>query len=544
MKRKQILFTLLVFVLSIFLLTGCKTKTKSTVTTKDNTSQTQPTQSGSSTSQTTKGGSSSSTTGGGNQSSVTVTPTQTTPKPVELKEGWEHDSEHHWRVNVDETDTQHYEEAAHDAGEWVIVTPASCTLEGLKELRCTVCGYVLRTEAIEKTAHNFEVEYKYENEQLVKVSSCKDCDAEEKNNAEPNTPSEIPTLTEGGVYVVYGKVLRFETNKIILADATGSNETEFVLYRTKNANQYTDLVVGDFVLATGKMSHYTNGTEDFYEFNEGTILVSKAHEVRIYIDTENVQVQGTTDKVNTHETIVFTLSSLDQSKKLGAVKVNGVTVTPESEGENAGKYVVLVTADVHITAELIDVCAEFKSGYTQLAGLEVGQVLITTKASDGKIYYLVPAESTSNPGSRLTTDPTTLNTANLWTVTKEGDVYFFSFVENGTTYYLNRNGNKANTKITAEKGSGWAYENGSLKQDGKYLGIYERDKDFRAYDNNEHANFISGTGKGFVFYSYSEGLVYNHTLDKTEAQAAKLIGHAQYVVNTSQMKQLKMKSQI
>ena len=120
MKRKQILFTLLVFVLSIVLLTGCKTKTKSTVTTKDNTSQTQPTQ-GSSSSQTTKGGSSSNTTGGGNESSVTVTPTQTTPKPVELKEGWEHDSEHHWKVSVDETDTKHYEEASHDEGEWVIV---------------------------------------------------------------------------------------------------------------------------------------------------------------------------------------------------------------------------------------------------------------------------------------------------------------------------------------------------------------------------------------------------------------------------------------
>ena len=39
---------------------------------------------------------------------------------------------------------------AHDEGTWVVVTEATEEAEGLKELRCTVCGFVLDTEVIPK----------------------------------------------------------------------------------------------------------------------------------------------------------------------------------------------------------------------------------------------------------------------------------------------------------------------------------------------------------------------------------------------------------
>lgn len=38
----------------------------------------------------------------------------------------------------------------HDSGKWIVVTEATTTQNGLKELRCTRCGYVLKSEAIPK----------------------------------------------------------------------------------------------------------------------------------------------------------------------------------------------------------------------------------------------------------------------------------------------------------------------------------------------------------------------------------------------------------
>ena len=41
----------------------------------------------------------------------------------------------------------------HTAGEWVVVTPATCTDDGLRTKSCTVCGEILEQEAIPATGH-------------------------------------------------------------------------------------------------------------------------------------------------------------------------------------------------------------------------------------------------------------------------------------------------------------------------------------------------------------------------------------------------------
>ena len=64
---------------------------------------------------------------------------------------WSSDETGHWHACNDSTCNEKGSFAAHDQGSWVIVTPATETTTGLRELRCTVCGYVLDSEVIPVT---------------------------------------------------------------------------------------------------------------------------------------------------------------------------------------------------------------------------------------------------------------------------------------------------------------------------------------------------------------------------------------------------------
>ncbi len=59
---------------------------------------------------------------------------------------WKSDEDNHWKECGC---GKHLNEEAHDDGQWVIVTRPGLDQEGLNELRCTVCGYVLDTETLD-----------------------------------------------------------------------------------------------------------------------------------------------------------------------------------------------------------------------------------------------------------------------------------------------------------------------------------------------------------------------------------------------------------
>lgn len=71
------------------------------------------------------------------------------PPPVHVhswSQDWSVDAESHWHACGG--CSQRRDAAAHTPGEWVTDREATCTEEGRRHRACTVCGYVLETEAV------------------------------------------------------------------------------------------------------------------------------------------------------------------------------------------------------------------------------------------------------------------------------------------------------------------------------------------------------------------------------------------------------------
>ena len=74
-----------------------------------------------------------------------VLDSETIPEKHDYSSEWTSDETGHWHAcSCGEIAGK----AAHDKGEWVTVKEATKDEEGLKELRCTVCGHVLDSETI------------------------------------------------------------------------------------------------------------------------------------------------------------------------------------------------------------------------------------------------------------------------------------------------------------------------------------------------------------------------------------------------------------
>ena len=68
-------------------------------------------------------------------------------------DAWSTDSENHWHVCVAEgCDGTVKDRAAHTAGDWIVDKEATVSEEGKRHKECTVCGYVMQTESIDKLA--------------------------------------------------------------------------------------------------------------------------------------------------------------------------------------------------------------------------------------------------------------------------------------------------------------------------------------------------------------------------------------------------------
>ena len=89
---------------------------------------------------------------------------------------WENDADNHWHECScgDKKDT-----AAHTAGEWIIDTPATATIDGSKHKECTVCKCVLETGTIPaigsgEHTHNYSSDWKSDSINHWKECSCGD----------------------------------------------------------------------------------------------------------------------------------------------------------------------------------------------------------------------------------------------------------------------------------------------------------------------------------------------------------------------------------
>ena len=87
----------------------------------------------------------------------------------------------------------------HNLGNWEITKEASCTAEGERVQKCTVCGKIVNTETIEKRAHDYSEEWL--SDETGHWHKCKNCDSITEVTTHVNktaVEAKAPTCTKDG----------------------------------------------------------------------------------------------------------------------------------------------------------------------------------------------------------------------------------------------------------------------------------------------------------------------------------------------------------
>ena len=130
---------------------------------------------------------------------------------------------HHW---VDNGEANHicdrdHLTAAHTYGDWVVVTPATCTTAGQKQHTCTECGHV-ETQEIPATGHHWK-------DNGDGTHTCPDCGATEGQPVNTNSALELRVVDAEGMNqpftVSQNGTLRTYTGAYDIATLTGDLDT-------------------------------------------------------------------------------------------------------------------------------------------------------------------------------------------------------------------------------------------------------------------------------------------------------------------------------
>ena len=130
---------------------------------------------------------------------------------------------HDWKDNGDANhicDRDHLT-AAHTYGDWVVVTPATCTTAGQKQHTCTECGHV-ETQEIPATGHHWK-------DNGDGTHTCPDCGATEGQPVNTNSALELRVVDAEGMdqpfTVSQNGTLRTYTGAYDTATLTGDLDT-------------------------------------------------------------------------------------------------------------------------------------------------------------------------------------------------------------------------------------------------------------------------------------------------------------------------------
>ena len=185
---------------------------------------------------------------------------------------------HDWKDNGDANhicDRDHVT-AAHTYGDWVVVTPATCTTAGKKQHTCTVCGHV-ETQEIPATGHHWK-------DNGDGTHTCPDCGATEGQPVNTNSALELRVVDAEGMdqpfTVSQNGTLRTYTGAYDIATLTGDLDTLRYLQdhgaqtiRFVTNGQTSSFAIND-LLAQG------SGSEVFYLTHRGaeepTLLLVEA----------------------------------------------------------------------------------------------------------------------------------------------------------------------------------------------------------------------------------------------------------------------------
>ena len=185
---------------------------------------------------------------------------------------------HDWKDNGDANhicDRDHVT-AAHTYGDWVVVTPATCTTAGKKQHTCTVCGHV-ETQEIPATGHHWK-------DNGDGTHTCPDCGATEGQPVNTNSALELRVVDAEGMdqpfTVSQNGTLRTYTGAYDIATLTGDLDT--LRYLQEHGAQTIQFVTNGQTssFAISDLLAQGSGSEVFYLTHRGaeepTLLLVEA----------------------------------------------------------------------------------------------------------------------------------------------------------------------------------------------------------------------------------------------------------------------------
>ena len=185
---------------------------------------------------------------------------------------------HDWKDNGDANhicDRDHVT-AAHTYGDWVVVTPATCTTAGKKQHTCTVCGHV-ETQEIPATGHHWV-------DNGDGTHTCPDCGATEGQPVNTNSALELRVVDAEGMdqsfTVSQNGTLRTYTGAYDIATLTGDLDT--LRYLQEHGAQTIQFVTNGQTssFAINDLLAQGSGSEVFYLTHRGaeepTLLLVEA----------------------------------------------------------------------------------------------------------------------------------------------------------------------------------------------------------------------------------------------------------------------------
>ena len=185
---------------------------------------------------------------------------------------------HDWKDNGDANhicDRDHLT-AAHTYGDWVVVTPATCTTAGQKQHTCTECGHV-ETQEIPATGHHWK-------DNGDGTHTCPDCGATEGQPVNTNSALELRVVDAEGMdqsfTVSQNGTLRTYTGAYDIATLTGDLDT--LRYLQEHGAQTIQFVTNGQTssFAINDLLAQGSGSEVFYLTHRGaeepTLLLVEA----------------------------------------------------------------------------------------------------------------------------------------------------------------------------------------------------------------------------------------------------------------------------
>ena len=170
---------------------------------------------------------------------------------------WKSDKSNHWHECVcgDKSNI-----AAHTEDSGSVTKPATETETGIRMYKCSVCGYVIRTEEIDKLSpshkHSYGTDWKSDKSNHWHECACGDRSGESTHTEDSGSVTKAPTETEKGVRTyrcsVCGYVMRTEEIAKLPVSHTHSYGTS---WKSDSNNHWHECACGD---RSGESAH----TED------------------------------------------------------------------------------------------------------------------------------------------------------------------------------------------------------------------------------------------------------------------------------------------